>query len=285
MSYYWRSYLWASAAIDLTTWGTRGPDTFGSTTLTYLANEVAIHLRRAERYTLCLYSAYVDRNTKRVEAFRTRARDAAEAITAAVRLRHPGLDFTPQIFQYNRACTILRLLPADEWHPAREETGAEPLAIQCDSSWKSIDQTRAGITWSHDTEIRINLSPAAPASNVQAEFLALALATLTQVRDRTPLDITADQKEAVRAVSLLSKGIMPPWMYTESSDLAQRIVIAAMTSMRLRPVTIRWAKRTQVFRADKIAAWDGPLTDILAPTTWAKRQGMPLTWVDKDRGL
>lgn len=158
--------------------------------------------------------------------------------------------------------------------------------MQCDASWQSPPaSTGRGITRSGKFSVRIDLAPAAPANSTQAEFLGLCLAVLTRSNRRLPLLAGCDQETAVKGALLLGKGILPSWVLRDGSDLTQRIAIAAMNSRCLRPGIIRQVQRFKVSWADRAAACNADRTDVLHPKTWARRQGMPLTWDDRHWGV
>lgn len=281
MSYRW-IYLWASADVDLTHWRPGYRDHLGPTTLTWLADETAANLIHKQRFTV-----HFGRRSKKSDpgTFHGLARKIADTLLTSVRQRHPELCFDERFRIISRTSAVLQFIPRQEWHPDFHRTDTAPRVVSCDASWKDSAHVRAGITGDRKASVSINLAPAHPHTSGQAEFLGVCLAMLTGAAERIPLLVRCDNTSAVAEAHLLGKGIMPSWMYRESTELAQRIAIAAMTSMRIRPVVVKQVQRAGVSRAHEAAAYHAPEIEVLHPRTWAKKQGTPLGWLDVDRGL
>lgn len=275
--YQW-SYLWASADIDLSDWHY---DHLGPTTYTWLAHDAAENLTRRQRFTV-----HFGRRRPKSDpgSFHRRARDIADSLASSIRQRHPALHFDERFRIIGRASVALQLIPHQEWHPEFHRTSAPPRIVSCDASWSDSRHVRAGISIDKKS-FSINLAPAEPRISSQAEFLGVCLAMLTNTAERTPLLVRCDSINAVTEAQYLGKGIMPSWMYRESGDVAQRLAIAAMTSMRLRPVIVKHVPRTRTTKAHEAATYHAPETGVFHIRTWAKKQGIPLSWYDVDRGL
>lgn len=276
------TYLWASADVDMTGW--RSPRDLGPTAASALAEQAAAHLRRRERFTVCLHKR-APLHANRTE-FRRHVRQLADTLTTSLHQRHPGLCTEHRLVPCGRFSQALQLLPADEWHPDRHKNGTTPYRVQCDASWRNADHARVGIVGAKRINVAIDLAHCATRSSGQAEFLGLCLAVLTGLGDRTPLLVHGDEETAVAEARRLYDGILPSWLHHQDNSLAQRLAIAATTAMRLRPVSIRQVPRRKVHWADVAAGHksDHP-GGLMQPKTWANRQGIRLSWYDEHRGL
>lgn len=271
-------YLYASAVINVHP--RRVP--LGPTALALLADTVTRHLAQRERFTVYLdwrgwWRGYLRQASARY------AEVAAHTITQAVRARAPGRDISIEQLGHNRFSLVLRFVPADEWHPRPAGAGGQPVTVYCDAS-EASGHVRGGIAASDHT-VTVDLDATGINRNSDAEFLTVCLALLTAAGQNSPLTVYADETEAVRAGRLLYDGQIPPWVYRHGTDLTQRIVVAAMTASRLRPVHIEHTTRNRVHQAHVAADATVANEYMLSPNTWATRQGINLSWEDRQRGL
>lgn len=276
------TYLWASAAVDVD-WRIWQP-ALGDGALVFLSDTAAAHLERRERYTLHISKHYTSQHPYRVERAAQQALAAVQDLTDTLHERRPELQFTARTLAPNRKTTVLQLIPADERHPTVAPATTTPLTVQCDASWPGTQHARAGITYL-GASVSIDLGQAETQGNPEAEFLALCLALLTGAADRTPLAVQGDETSAVRDARLLHEGLLPGWIYHHGNHLAQRLAIAAMTAVRMRPATIDHVPREKLPTAHLAAAHATFRPDLLHPRTWARKQGIALSWYDNERGL
>lgn len=281
-------YLWASAAVDIPSRG----HGIGPTALAHLVHRAARHLAHRERYTIHLNHRHrpddladIDLLPELFAGARRQTLQAAHEVIGSLRWGHPHLDFTPELVALSGKTSILRLLPVGEWHPTRVFAAAEPLLVQCDASWPSSRRARAGIVRPGIESVSIDLSATQTRGNPQAEFLGLCLALLTDATNLTPLRVQCDETSAVRDARLLYEGHLPAWVYRSDNDLTLRITVTAMTAVRLRPVAIEHVPRQQLRPAHEAASYATFQPDLLHPKSWARKQGIPLSMYDKDRGL
>ncbi|MGW9067838.1 hypothetical protein ACWGQT_00100 [Streptomyces yangpuensis] len=179
--------------------------------------------------------------------------------------------------------TVVQFIPHSEWHPGAPKS-SRLLAVQCDASFADAAHARGGIHSASGTH-RVDLAAVDLSNSAEAEFITLCLATLTSADQRQPLRIRCDNEPAVAAAQRLHSGQLPKWVRNDASDLAQRIVIAATTSVRLRPVEILHVLRDRVVRADAVASVNRVSNELMHPRNYARKQGMMLSWNDSQRGL
>lgn len=285
MRYKW-SYLWGGAYIQMGTelhnpWDLQ---LLGPSALDYLTTSAVTHLKRSERFSLCIDRGISLPLGHPPVALERLARDVAKTMTSTIRHKDPGIDFTTCNRTYGRHSVYVQFIPADEWHP--EPTArTKPALIECDASWRSPQQARAGIARAGNRVVTVDLALLEARSSIHAEYFGLCLAMLTGISERLPLLISCDSEAVVDFSQLITEGLVPPWIHSGANDLAQRLAIAAMTCAHLRPVTVQWVPRRKVTKADSAARYDDPSRQALNPKTWANYQGMPLSWLDKDRGV
>lgn len=271
-------YLYASAVIMIQP----RRIALGPTALQYLADTVMWHLDQQERFTLYFDWRYWDSKPHWRRGCARQAQVAAYTIEEAVRSCYP-YPIAVEWVEHNRFSLAARFVPANEWHPAPPVRPGPPVTLYCDAS-RTDEQVRGGIAVA-GTTYTIDLTDTGITRSSDAEFLTVCLALLTAAGERSPLTVYADQTEAVCAGQMLGEGLMPRWVYLHGSELAQRIVVAAMTASRLRPIRVEQIPRNQVHRAHVAA--DATVTNehMLTSRNWARRQGLPLSWKDWQRGL
>ncbi|GHH54733.1 hypothetical protein GCM10018773_58180 [Streptomyces candidus] len=167
------------------------------------------------------------------------------------------------------------------------------LSVSSDASFATTQKARAGIHVSRRgyprKGVAVDLGPAGIQSSTQAEFLALCLAVMVRVDQRRPLIVQADEESSVRDLEALREGCLPRWLRRDGSDLAQRVAVTAMAALHLRTVSISHVPRRKVAQAHELAHignTDSRLNNSLYhPRTFARNQGIPLSWNDRDRGF
>ncbi|MFE0400239.1 ribonuclease H family protein [Paenibacillus lactis] len=274
-------YLWASAAVSVSPWRLA----LAPTALSLLADTVSAHLAARERFTVYFDWRYSVTWSQQRKQCARRAHEAAEVLRHAIETRNPAREMTVETICYS-SCSLVRFVPTDEWHPEPGAAPGPPQSVLCDASYKKQPhESRAGLSLDNREIVAIDLLQAAPRDSSQAEFLAVCLALLTGADARGPLTVYSDEKGAVHDARLLHRGQMPAWLYWHGNDLAVRIAVAAMTAVRLRQVTIEWRPRAFVGQAHRAASLSKPDGSPWAPRKWAARQGVPLSWHDRQRGL
>ncbi|WP_327359730.1 hypothetical protein [Streptomyces sp. NBC_01304] len=258
----------------------------GPTALAWLADTAADHLARGERFTVYLPLGYRKTRSETLEARQVRAEATIADLVGNLRLRHPRVEFDHRRLDVARFQINLVLTPAHEWHPTPDHETPDPLTVRSDASFADDGRARAGISiTARRRSYAVDLSGMGLEGSAQAEFIALALAMLVGVSERTPLTVLGDEETAIRHARLLHTGQMPLWVVESGSDLAQRIAVAAMTAVRLRHVHIRHVQRRYVERAHTEAAVNVAHGSLVQPRNFARHQGIQLSWYDKARGL
>lgn len=272
-------YLWASAVLALHPRRSQ----LGPTALANLADTAVAHLSHRERFTLYLdWRSWTRPDLRRISE--QNAKKIGRQVEHAVQHRMTSAGMTCRVIDQNRFCWAVQFLPADEWHPEPAQDPGPHLDVVCDASFHSASKVRAGIVIQGEP-VHIDLSTTGVENSSSAEFLTLCLAVLAGAHQRSPLTVVSDEQEAVRAAGLLREGVMPLWVHRHGSELVQRIAVAAMAGLHLRPVTIRQAPRTQVKAAHNAAADSTQSEYLLLPRTYALRQGIALSWQDGQRGI
>ncbi|MFD3422602.1 RNase H family protein [Streptomyces decoyicus] len=212
--------------------------------------------------------------------------DIEKALTGSVSTRYPRFTVRRLGFRHHR---VLRLVPEQEWHPpCAVQTGE--VTVQCDASFSPrTHDARAGIV-AEGTVRTVDLRTVKASSCNHAEFFALCLAMLTAAADRRALCVYSDSRAAIQDARRLYGGLLPGWLvghneYDEQDGLAVRLAIAAMTSTRLRPVQVRWAHRGMVRAAHHAASLMKMPGEMMLPRTWARQQGIHLSWNDEQRSV
>ncbi|RZU28248.1 hypothetical protein EV284_6414 [Streptomyces sp. BK022] len=271
------AYLYASASIQV-----RYMHGIGPTALALLADTVTRHLVQRERFTVHLDGWYPPKS-RHFRWMNDKENDrTVKSLEDTVRNRFPG-PFGIDVVQTAKSNLLIRFVPHDEWHPEPAAAPGPPVLATSDASYRGPHHARAGIAV-NGTATTIDLAPAGHIDSNGYEFLAVCLALLTAVGERSPLTVRSDSTEAVREGRFLREGQMPSWVYRHGNEVVQRVAASAMSASRLRPVRIEHVPRENVAAAH-YAAFSAAGECPMAMRSWATRQGMPLSWVDAQRGL
>jgi hypothetical protein len=271
------AYLWASATLRPVWWGADP----GFAAIDFIASTVAAHLAQDERYTVYLEKTGTDAASGYIAtATQAQRRRVIEALTAALRRRHPRLVFALEVIDPGRSGTapiVLRFTPQKEWHPDMYWGSGEVMRVRCDASFRPTGAA-AGLALSTGESFALDLRSLHLERSSEAEYLATCLAILTGARDHCALRIESDSESTVKQAQLLYEGYLPSWLRHRErpDDLALKITFAAMASMRLRSVDVQKVSRAVVADADLAARSTVRNPRALSPKEWAKRQGFSL---------
>ncbi|MET8696882.1 hypothetical protein ABZV65_30580 [Streptomyces bauhiniae] len=272
------TYLYASASIQ-----TRYKHGIGPTALALLADNITRHLAQRERFTVHLDGWY-SASSKHFCRINDKENDrTVKALEDTVRNRFAG-PFGTDVVRTATSNLLIRFVPHDEWHPEPTAAPGPPVLATCDASYRELHHARAGIAV-NGTATTVDLAPAGDVGSTGSEFLAVCLALLAAVGQRSPLTVCSDSAQAVREGRLLREGQTPAWLYRHGNQVAQRVALSAMSASRLRPVHIEKVPRKDVGAAHDAAYPDAASNSALTMRNWAARQGTRLSWVDHQRGL